>query len=180
MILLINVGIKLAVHDKASLLRSVVLSANDGIITTFAIVTGSLGASLSPTVVLILGFANLFADGFSMATGNYLGIKSEIELEKKEGQNISIGNKPMKNGIITFFSFVVAGFVPLFPYVLKLKNSFVFSCVLVAITLIVVGFIRGVYTGKNKLKIATENLIIGGLAAVVAYGVGFLVDKYLI
>ncbi|KKW02423.1 MAG: hypothetical protein A2898_04545 [Candidatus Kerfeldbacteria bacterium RIFCSPLOWO2_01_FULL_48_11] len=54
-----------------------VFGASDGIVTTFAIVAGSIGGGLSPTIVLILGFANLMADGVSMALGNYLGKKSE-------------------------------------------------------------------------------------------------------
>jgi hypothetical protein len=49
----------------------------DGIITTFAVVSGVAGASLGTSVVLILGMANLLADGFSMATGAYLSTKSE-------------------------------------------------------------------------------------------------------
>jgi hypothetical protein len=48
----------------------------DGLITTFSVVAGVAGAQLSPSVVLILGFANLLADGVSMAVGNYLGKKS--------------------------------------------------------------------------------------------------------
>lgn len=55
----------------------------DGSVTTFAIVAGVTGASLSPTIVLILGFANLFADGFSMAVGNYLSTKSKKEYADK-------------------------------------------------------------------------------------------------
>ena len=62
--------------------------ATDGAVTTFAVVAGVVGASLSPSIVLILGFANLFADGFSMAIGNYLSTKSRIEyierVRKKE------------------------------------------------------------------------------------------------
>jgi vacuolar iron transporter family protein len=58
-------------------IRDLVYGANDGIITTFAVVAGVAGASLSATVVLILGFANLLADGLAMALGNYLGTKSE-------------------------------------------------------------------------------------------------------
>ncbi len=57
----------------------VVLGAQDGIVTTFAVVAGAMGAALPLGVILILGFANLFADGVSMATGNYLGAKSEVE-----------------------------------------------------------------------------------------------------
>lgn len=49
----------------------------DGSITTFAVVAGAAGASLSSAVVLILGFANLFADGLSMSIGAYLAAKSE-------------------------------------------------------------------------------------------------------
>jgi vacuolar iron transporter family protein len=60
-------------------LKDAVYAANDGIVTTFAVVAGVVGASLSPFVILALGFANLVADGFSMATGNYLGSKSESD-----------------------------------------------------------------------------------------------------
>ena len=48
----------------------------DGSVTTFAIVSGVIGATLNSSVVLILGFANLFADGFSMAISNYLSTQS--------------------------------------------------------------------------------------------------------
>ncbi len=51
----------------------------DGSVTTFAVVAGSAGANLSSEVVIILGFANLIADGFSMSVGSYLSTKSEKE-----------------------------------------------------------------------------------------------------
>lgn len=51
----------------------------DGAITTFAVVAGVVGAGLSTPVILILGFANLFADGFSMAVGKYSSDKAELE-----------------------------------------------------------------------------------------------------
>ena len=70
-------------HEKGTLLRDAVFASDDGLITTFAVVAGSFGASLSPSVVLILGFANLFADGISMSTGTYLGTKSEIDYAEK-------------------------------------------------------------------------------------------------
>ena len=59
----------------------------DGAVTTFAIVAGVVGASLSPTIILILGFANLFADGFSMAAANYQASKARneyIEMKRKQ------------------------------------------------------------------------------------------------
>lgn len=55
----------------------------DGAVTTFAVVAGVQGASLSVPIILILGFANLFADGFSMATGKYQSDKAELEQYEK-------------------------------------------------------------------------------------------------
>ncbi len=53
-------------------LPDLVYGANDGIITTFAVVCGVVGANLSVRIILILGFANLVADGFSMGASNFL------------------------------------------------------------------------------------------------------------
>ncbi len=64
----------------------VVYGALDGIITTFAVVAGAAGAGLSSGVIIVLGFANLIADGISMSVGNYLSLKSEksyYEAQKK-------------------------------------------------------------------------------------------------
>jgi len=65
-------------------LGDAVFGAIDGSITTFAVVSGVAGASLSNSIVLIMGFANLLADGFSMAIGNYLSTKSDMEFAKNE------------------------------------------------------------------------------------------------
>ncbi|MBI5451555.1 MAG: VIT1/CCC1 transporter family protein [Gammaproteobacteria bacterium] len=56
-----------------------VLGGIDGCVTTFAVVAGAVGAGLSASIALILGFANLFADGFSMAVSNYESIKARQE-----------------------------------------------------------------------------------------------------
>ena len=64
---------------EASYLRDWVYGGIDGAITTFAIVCGVVGANFSTSVILILGAANIVADGFSMAASNYTGTKSENE-----------------------------------------------------------------------------------------------------
>jgi VIT1/CCC1 family predicted Fe2+/Mn2+ transporter len=58
-------------------LRDWIYGGIDGAVTTFAIVAGVVGADLSTVVVLLLGFANLLADGFAMAASNYIGTKAE-------------------------------------------------------------------------------------------------------
>lgn len=66
-----------------SYLRDFVYGAIDGSVTTFAIVTGVAGAQLPGGIVLILGLANLLADGFSMAAGNFLANRAERQLVEK-------------------------------------------------------------------------------------------------
>ena len=61
-----------------------VYGAIDGTVTTFAVVAGAAGAALSPGIVLILGFANLLADGFSMACGNFLSERTQKDYIEKE------------------------------------------------------------------------------------------------
>jgi len=85
---------RLALGPNASYLRDWVYGGIDGAVTTFAVVAGSVGASLSTNIILILGIANLLADGFSMAAANYTGSKSESEdyarLKAVEEKHIAI------------------------------------------------------------------------------------------
>lgn len=66
-----------------SYLADAVLGGIDGCVTTFAVVAGAMGAKFSGLVVVILGFANLLADGFSMAVSNYQSTKTETESVNK-------------------------------------------------------------------------------------------------
>jgi VIT1/CCC1 family predicted Fe2+/Mn2+ transporter len=70
---------RLARPPSVSYLRDWVYGGIDGAVTTFAIVAGVVGADLSNRVVLILGLANVVADGFSMAASNYSGTKTEVD-----------------------------------------------------------------------------------------------------
>lgn len=64
-------------------LRDAVFGAIDGAVTTFAVVAGAIGASLPSGVVIILGLANLFADGLSMAVSNYLGTRADHQRRRQ-------------------------------------------------------------------------------------------------
>ena len=70
---------RLAGKPPQSYLRDWVYGGIDGAVTTFAVVSGVVGAQLSPRIILVLGAANLVADGFSMAAGNYLATRAEHE-----------------------------------------------------------------------------------------------------
>ena len=73
------IRIRLAAGPRMSYLRDWIYGGIDGAVTTFAIVSGVVGAELSYAVILVLGFANLLADGFSMAAANYSGTTTERE-----------------------------------------------------------------------------------------------------
>jgi len=74
-----SISQRLKKHKTQSYLRDWIYGGIDGAVTTFAVVSGVTGGKLSAVVIIILGFANLIADGFSMAASNYLGTKSEQE-----------------------------------------------------------------------------------------------------
>lgn len=70
---------RLEAPGTAGHLRDAIYGGIDGSVTTFAIVAGVAGAGLSPFVIVALGLANVLADGFSMAAGNYSGTKAELD-----------------------------------------------------------------------------------------------------
>jgi len=153
----------------------------DGAIDSFAIVCGVMGASLGSMVIMILGFANLFADGFSMAVSNYFSVKSRNELVKEPE------NDPIKTAITTFIAFLIAGFIPLFSFVLAsiiknpqlIANQFKYSFVLTGVAIIVIGWLKGSVTGKSKIRSSLEILVIGGIAALIAFLIGYLIKGLL-
>jgi VIT1/CCC1 family predicted Fe2+/Mn2+ transporter len=163
-----------------------VYGATDGTVTTFAVVAGVMGASLSSAVVLILGFANLFADGFSMAISNYLSLKSRNEMSSMHMRRYhrEYLKNPKKTALATFAAFLLIGFIPLLPFVVGIfyprveTYQFNLSICLTAIAFLIVGAVKGNVIGKAKIKSALETLVVGGIAAALAYGVGYLLSGF--
>lgn len=151
-------------------LPELVYGANDGVVTTLAVVSGVTGAQLSTTVILILGFANLLADGVSMGASDILSERSTPAEEDRPSLL-----EASKNGLATFSGFLVAGVVPLLAYLLPVPGSaFAWACGLSAVTLFGIGAGRSFFSDRGWLMAGLEMLAIGTLAASVAYGVGLL------
>ena len=207
----------------------------DGAVTTFAIVAGVVGASLPTTIILILGLANLFADGFSMAVANYQASKSRNEfvkmkrreeewqidnLEDQEKEEIreiyrqkgfkdelleeivriitsrrkvwvdtmmkeELGliedeKNPIHSSLSTFVGFNLIGLIPLIPFIGFIiigvepnSEAFLYSTISVVVAFFVVGMIKGKIVKKSKIFSGINTVIIGGVAAIVAYMVGY-------
>lgn len=214
-------------------LRDAVYGAVDGAVTTLAVVTGALGAQLGAGIVLVLGFANLAGDGFSMAVGNALGVRAEREQlertramehrhialvpegEREEVRQILAGKglrgqvleeavlaitsdhekwvdlmlteehglslyppEPWRAAVTTFVAFVLAGLVPLLPFVVgavssvELASPVRWSAVLTGATFALVGALRARFVDRPVWRTAAETLLLGGAAATLAWGVG--------
>ena len=210
-----------------------VLGALDGSVTTFAVVAAATGAAQPASVVLIIGIANLFASGVSMALGNYLGTKSEEEfrekhrrreeyeterfpeLEKEEVRKIFAdkgfqgedleraveiitSNKqiwvetmmrdelrispekrsPWLSGLVMLIAFILAGSVPLIPYLISLfEPSFrplalSSSVVMTFAAIFGVGTARSLVTGRRWWIAGMEMAVIGATASLIAYVIG--------
>ncbi len=210
-------------------LRDLVYGGLDGSVTTFAIVSGVAGAGLSPFVIVALGLANVLADGFSMAAGNYSGTKAELdnirriraveerhidlypEGERGEVREIlaqkglsgrvlneatdaitdnrenwinlmiegeyglgSVEPHPLKAATATFFAFLVAGMVPLVPFLVSVQNAFAVSVSLTLAVFFAIGAMKSRWSLAPWWRSGFETLLIGGTAALIAYLVGSL------
>ena len=155
-----------------------VYGANDGILTSFAVVAGVTGGSLSAGIVVIVGLANLFADGLSMGVGNYLSIQArESALEQQLRPEEEAW--PARHGFATFGAFVVAGAVPLLPYFAPgIERPFVFAAVCAMAALFAVGTGRSLVTASRWWVSGLEMLTLGAAVAVVAYGTGAAIARF--
>jgi len=157
----------------------------DGAVTTFAIVTGAAGANLGARVILILGLANVMADGFSMAVGAYLSEKADQQLEaKNKGQAHVANDSPLTSSIATFMSFILIGFVPLLIYIADYvfnlglgDDALVYSIALTLVAFTSIGYLRGVITNIDRAKSAMETLGLGLAAALISYTVGNVLER---
>jgi VIT1/CCC1 family predicted Fe2+/Mn2+ transporter len=168
-------------------LREFVYGGMDGAVTTFAVVTGAAGANLGPRVILILGFANVFADGFSMAVGSFLSEKSDQDLSISKGQSSKDDHEsPLAASFATFISFILVGFIPLSVYTLDYifnwqlgNDALIWSILLTLSSFAAIGYLRGFVAKVDKARTVLESLGLGLAAAVISYMAGNLLEKFI-
>lgn len=157
----------------------------DGAVTTFAVVAGATGARFDIKIILVLGFANLIADGFSMSVGSYLSKKSEIELMVKRGESVKDEPSPIINGLTTYLSFFLFGLVPLMAYVVEYlfnfggENVFLVSILSTGVAFSAIGLLKSRVAKTPVARAIAETVSLGLIAAVLAYVLGDLLERFI-
>lgn len=155
-------------------IRDLVYGANDGLITTFAVVSGVAGGALSTVAVIVIGAANLAADGVSMGAGNFIAIRAD-ERAREAASLPEQEAFPWKHGVATLVAFVFAGAVPLLPYLVPhLENRLIWSSALTFTALFLFGAARALVTIDRWWRSGLETLALGVVVALAAYGAGVL------
>lgn len=161
-------------------LRDLVFGAVDGTVTTFAVVAGAVGADLGGGIVLVLGVANLIADGFSMAVSNYLGTHADQRQPERLERPRDGEPDPRGAAAATFLAFVSIGAIPLIPFTIDaaspelLPNPFVPSAAMTALAFVGIGIAKSRATDQSAGRSAVDTLALGGGAAALAFIVGWL------
>ncbi len=155
----------------------------DGAVTTFAVVAGATGARFDLKIILVLGFANLIADGFSMGVGSYLSTKSELELKQKRGQSIADEPSPVINGFMTYIAFILVGLVPLLAYVFDFSfglgedKVFLVSILSTAVAFWGIGLLKSRVAKTPVIRAVFETVSLGLIAAVLAFALGDILER---
>jgi vacuolar iron transporter family protein len=139
-----------------------------GAVTAFAVVAGATGADLSDRVVVILGVANLNADGFSMGVSNFLGARAEGQqrdrARRREVRHVVVGAVPLAVFIYDLLPFG------------GVRDPFAWSAGLTAVAFVTVGAFKARIVGRPWWRSGLETLLIGGAAASLAYVTGVLLE----
>lgn len=155
----------------------------DGAVTTFAVVAGATGARFDLKVILVLGFSNLIADGFSMSVGSYLSSKSSIELMQKRGESVADEPSPIINGFMTYLSFIIVGLVPLIAYLADYLfgwgsgNVFLISILSTAVAFWGIGLLKSRVAKTPVVRAVFETVALGLIAAVLAFALGDVLER---
>lgn len=160
------------------MLSEFIYGGMDGVITTVAIIGGTLGAQIPSNYALILGASNVLADGFSMGISRY---NSLINVQDKTNGELS-RKSPLLSGLYTFIFFVLMGSIPLLPLIIIHPNSIdlmKFYLLLFAMaSFIIIGLIKGLQNNKI-IRSITETLVIGMIGALISFNVARFVKNQL-
>lgn len=152
-------------------LRSVLFGLQDGLVSTTGVVVGISTGVGDKAIVVLASFVAVAVEASSMAAGQYSSEKAVHQLDKAHKHKDSI----LFGAVLMFFSYLLAGAVPIIPILLFDQYSArIFSVIFAFIGLFIVGFVKGKIVGQKSLRSAIELFLIGASATLVGLIVGQL------
>ncbi|MEK7514385.1 MAG: VIT1/CCC1 transporter family protein [Patescibacteria group bacterium] len=153
-----------------SSVRNFIFGAEDSLVSTVGLLAGLFAANLQTADIVLAGLVLIFVEAFSMAVGSFLSEKSIDESQGQKEENV-----PLFDGVIMFFSYLLCGFIPLFPYIVMPKGlAFAVSIAVTLCALFVLGIVSGKILKTSGIRNALRMLIVGGAAAALGIVVGIL------
>lgn len=160
-------------------LRAGVLGANDGIVSVAAILLGVAGASPSRSALVTAGVAGLVAGALSMASGEYVSVSSQRDAERAGQAPEDEQTNPWHAAVASLGAFVVGGLIPMLVVLLPWGGARVPAVVVaVVLALVATGAISARIGNAAVPRAVLRNVLGGGIAMAVTYGVGSLVGLF--
>lgn len=157
----------------ASYFRNFIFGVEDSLVSTVGLLSGIVVANVPHQTIFLSGIILIFVEAFSMGAGSFL---SESSAEDYEHMENARRRRPKIAGVIMFFSYFLAGFIPLFPYLIfTTKTALWVSIVASLVTLFILGIIGGKISRVKALKTGIRMLTIGGAAILLGVVVGKIV-----
>lgn len=154
-------------------LRAGVLGANDGIVSTAALILGVAGATATRGPIVLAGLVGLLAGAMSMAVGEFVSVSAQRDAERGIGRPAGTLVDPVQAAVASFVSFVVGAAIPLLGVVIS-PNAWV-AVAMVTVALAATGA-TSARLGRSSTGLAVVRNVIGGLLAMaVTFGLGNLV-----
>lgn len=166
---------KHAPPSKATLaifVRTFVFGVEDSLVSTAGLLSGLAVAHTPRETILVAGVVLIFVEAFSMATGSYL---SETSAEKYISNSELGSHTPMLSSFIMFFSYFLAGFIPLAPYLFMTGMAAFWCSIIISLcSLFVLGLI-GARISKTRMFLGgVKMFLFGGAALLLGVTVGAL------
>lgn len=161
--------------ERLNRLRAAVLGANDGIVSTAAVVVGVAGATANQTTIAMSGLAAVVGGAVSMALGEYVSVSSQRDSERAMGLAEHHQVNPWSAGIASFFAFLLGAALPFITALVAPEAARIVS--IFAVTLVALGLTGALSAklGDAPVGRSVARIVIGGsLALAVTFAVGSL------
>ncbi len=150
--------------------RNFIFGVEDSLVSTVGLLTGVAIAGVPEATIVLTGMVLVLVEAFSMAAGSFLAESSAQEYV--QGTQAP-GAHPVVAGVVMFFSYFAAGFVPLAPYLWYPAAAAMQLSVAYSLTaLFLLGALSGALSRTKILKTALRMALIGGIAIAAGVGAG--------